>query len=494
MLGIPSIRELFKWMILSLFYSRLWFSRTWIIQEVVLARRLTFCVGRYETPLETIQHGMEWWIDRDLSWQANNVFGTTSATTILDRNLVMFQAREQYAHGLVWQFKDLLPLSRVRGVTDPRDKVFALLRISVANSLQALSSLDGHVFALRSQHTLPTKMLRVDYSMSIAEVYSECARCLLLQEPDLFCLSLVGASKDGQHMISELPSWVPNLMIDLTPTPLRQLGGHAFRAASSMEPTISFAKAGRTLQLQACKWDIVAAVSEDLAHFEALILEGDFLRIASEVGLTYPPTQELTLSALWRTLVNNLSEASSPASPALAAGFIVWLGMTIPRAIRKAKGMRRLHLKADDFIKSIPKSEEPNPAKLSAIWEEFLTVHDSAEFPLRDAVRALKALRDDDKDMQKRLRPFLKAFKSNFRSRRLFVSQTGYLGTAPWTVQAGDVIMLVAGAYVPFIFRQTSATCNEGSWKLIGESYVHGIMFGEGLQGETIQFETVCVE
>lgn len=40
--------------------------------------------------------------------------------------------------------------------------------------------------------------------------------------------------------------------------------------------------------------------------------------------------------------------------------------------------------------------------------------------------------------------------------------------------------MIVAGAYMPFVFRKADET---GKWRLIGEAYCHGVMFGEELSG-----------
>jgi hypothetical protein len=42
---------------------------------------------------------------------------------------------------------------------------------------------------------------------------------------------------------------------------------------------------------------------------------------------------------------------------------------------------------------------------------------------------------------------------------------------------------------VPFLFRPDATY--DGSWTLIGESYVHGITFGEALQADDVQFGTI---
>ena len=53
-------------------------------------------------------------------------------------------------------------------------------------------------------------------------------------------------------------------------------------------------------------------------------------------------------------------------------------------------------------------------------------------------------------------------------------------------MQEGDVIVLVAGARVPFIMRRCSSNKvssggeNPARYNFVGEAYVHGVMHGEG--------------
>jgi len=61
--------------------------------------------------------------------------------------------------------------------------------------------------------------------------------------------------------------------------------------------------------------------------------------------------------------------------------------------------------------------------------------------------------------------------------RRMFKTSHGYLGVGPEFMQPGDQICLVYGAGVPFVLRRR----DNGGHLLVGESYVHGIMHGEGM-------------
>jgi hypothetical protein len=59
--------------------------------------------------------------------------------------------------------------------------------------------------------------------------------------------------------------------------------------------------------------------------------------------------------------------------------------------------------------------------------------------------------------------------------RLLFFTRKGYMGLAPYTAEPGDKVCLLKGAQFPIILRP-----DEDYWHLVGESYIHGIMDGEG--------------
>jgi hypothetical protein len=59
--------------------------------------------------------------------------------------------------------------------------------------------------------------------------------------------------------------------------------------------------------------------------------------------------------------------------------------------------------------------------------------------------------------------------------RLLFFTGKGYMGIAPFTARVGDKVCLLEGAQFPIILRP-----NGDSWVVVGESYIHGIMDGEG--------------
>jgi hypothetical protein len=71
--------------------------------------------------------------------------------------------------------------------------------------------------------------------------------------------------------------------------------------------------------------------------------------------------------------------------------------------------------------------------------------------------------------------------------RAFFVTEQGYMGLGPSSMEEGDLVYVLSGGQVPFILRPTILV--EG-FSLVGESYVHGIMDGEatvlGIEVETL--------
>jgi hypothetical protein len=61
-------------------------------------------------------------------------------------------------------------------------------------------------------------------------------------------------------------------------------------------------------------------------------------------------------------------------------------------------------------------------------------------------------------------------------TRRVILSDSGYVGLAPSHTTVGDRIVLLGGV-TPFIIRPD----DDGCYVLVGEAYVHGIMFGEAM-------------
>jgi hypothetical protein len=71
-----------------------------------------------------------------------------------------------------------------------------------------------------------------------------------------------------------------------------------------------------------------------------------------------------------------------------------------------------------------------------------------------------------------------KAFRSAMHCRAFAITKKGLFCLVPRLTQVNDAVVILQGGHVPFIIRSQSDAIY-GSFELIGETYVHGIMKGE---------------
>ena len=86
-----------------------------------------------------------------------------------------------------------------------------------------------------------------------------------------------------------------------------------------------------------------------------------------------------------------------------------------------------------------------------------------------------------DSDIASVRRPFAVTVKG----RKFVATKCGYMGFCPIQCKKGDVITVLAGGTVPFVFRPDESSRKsglEGRYTMIGDSYVHGIMDGEAVE------------
>lgn len=70
-------------------------------------------------------------------------------------------------------------------------------------------------------------------------------------------------------------------------------------------------------------------------------------------------------------------------------------------------------------------------------------------------------------------------------NRRFMRSTKGYIGLAGSQAKPGDCIALFAGGAVPIMIRPKGKSPDSTSlWEIVGDVYVHGVMFGEAFNAE----------
>ncbi|KAI0553521.1 heterokaryon incompatibility protein-domain-containing protein [Xylaria curta] len=66
------------------------------------------------------------------------------------------------------------------------------------------------------------------------------------------------------------------------------------------------------------------------------------------------------------------------------------------------------------------------------------------------------------------------AFRNACQGRKLLLTNDGYVGLGPELTEEDDLVCLLSGLVMPIILRPT-----DRGYQVVGEAYIHGIMFGE---------------
>ena len=367
----------------------------------------------------------------------------------------------------------LIDTHRFSRSTDPRDKVYAFL--GLAN--RQLSPFRTHPDAL-----VP------NYNLSVQEVYMETASVLMTSYRNLSLLSHV--EDPSQRRISNLPSWVPDYSVELDPYPLRYRGPSYWRASgkSSWEPNV-FSLANGELDVTGYRLDTIDQTS---------VLQNE----SDDPSASWASTVKLALSldvypnpgkrnkipgrveVLWRTLTTDIYNKIYPAPEHVGSLFIDYiLNLQIRHRLTPWSS-------SDDF--------QPHHSPLSdSIYPEWRTLlqlePSDSRYSLRDYRERLGVVVESmfsGTYSPIGLAQLQHEFdQSGGKRRRLFKTRGGYLGTGARSLRHGDEVWILHGAGVPFVLRPQP----NGNYRLIGESFVYGVMHGE-VQGLALPRRLITME
>ncbi len=207
-IGVPSTEEWAEW---AIFMSREWFFRTWVLQEAVLSKEnnLYFLCGplldRASSLLFSLDmlYGARWndflllkldkarksnaryqrYYEKIESW----VRGTHPHHSVL-RSWYTTEKLSYFAMSY-WQLS-------LTSCSDPRDKIYSTLGLAA------------------EWQNLDESLIRVDYSLNVAEVFSRATKHIIMRTGSLDILSSATIPPENvSQKICGLPSWCPNYAV-----------------------------------------------------------------------------------------------------------------------------------------------------------------------------------------------------------------------------------------------------------------------------------------
>jgi hypothetical protein len=474
-LELPELHDP-QWALLLRFFSRTWFQRVWIIQEVALAR-----------------HGVQTWCgDRHLDWESiydsatllnsflefkirsiKAVTGTQAdfvsqfalfviniqqwcLTGKMDwSHLEMYRAlsgRQQYDNRYAAPL--LLHVTLKFSSTDPRDKIFGVLGV--------LKRITG------SERLL----IDVDYSLHLSDVLTRVTAALLQQTGWLGLLCSRGI--ETEHRPVGLPSWA----LDVTQKHVNPLLSQEYQIFGKDTDVESNASPGFTIteKVLGLSGYRVASIDANPAVLADVVgSSGDIEELCEfllSVPTEYAFTNEPRAEALWKTLV-----AHRDTSEAVRQSFRNWWIYVqlnnVQRALNSGTSVAQ-------YVEATPKVQLLCQSDVTGLMPGH---HIISLLMIQIATAGNQGVTSHFLHASSIFARHLSDFTS---SRSLFRTVEGHIGLGHQTIQHGDEVWILPRCPNPVVLRRiTLETAELPRYQLIGECYVHGIMYGEFFKNNT---------
>ncbi|OIW25760.1 hypothetical protein CONLIGDRAFT_561044, partial [Coniochaeta ligniaria NRRL 30616] len=473
------------WVAYWAFYrTRKWFHRAWIVQEVVLASKLHLQCA-----------------DVDLQWAEMAQFATIIgeagwldvldmlARTMLEPEFVDKRTRgfgitdihglqresdtwHILTHGWVQAWWAAIFAIRRRDCLMPEDKIYA--------SLGILSKLLGGSDSVT---------IKVSATASAEEVYLAAAKMVMAETTGASPLALLSfVEPEFCRNLRELPSWIPDLTTSKYAEPL---GGFATTFSAGVreklpaedEPLCIMTDDGE-LQLQGLRIDTIKTPFVYHGSMAEALCVTTLESIAA-LPEHYPHVLggQDRVAAVCHTMTcheaASIWRGSVEETMGMARDFKTWLldglghiwaydelqtGDPCPptRGIENVPDGRR---RATESLETIgDHGLLPSIAEVGARAEQIRAGWGSAAGPIA-AADGHSSFKDQ--------------IQRTMGYRCLFSSSSGWLGVCLRTCEEGDKVWILERGAVPYVLRPLVGVGEEGTYKFMGECYVHGAMYGE---------------
>ena len=488
----------------AVIWTRPWFSRRWIIQEVALAQRATVYCGTVSMDWDVLSHankavfrlasdGSQYWnkeTKKIRKLEASTTMNMWKLNEIRDQIWTNPQSTKRRIH-------DLLDHARAFDCRDAKDRVFALLAI------------------FNCGRATP---LEIDYSKSEAEVYIAFARYCLQNDITIDILSLAGTANHSFIPDSlNLPSWVPDWRFPFRSATDTLNGFNAgYRLASSISLLPS--PESRELLARGIIVDKIAAFVYPISAFHEPGVPSPF--ILSRPLTFRKPAHIATWYVQVEAVFCHVFKISYPTPRPYIGGGDIWEALA-----------RTLIIDRNDVIFDWPRDRPENADATShPLYEEWKGF---SNHMLKCAQEAREGKKENEEEKSKLTVITYGQMEYHIRPPRLcedrcfFITQRGYIGLGPKDMRGGDLVVVLAGSGVPHVVRpesgdgfilfgdlgwlliklRTEAVLQmpdgqrrpyilrdrEERYSLVGEAYVQGLMNDEVWDLKGVFFEDLKI-
>lgn len=408
--------------------SRVWWRRVWIVQEFAHSRRLPVVIsGLYRKAWPSFVQDVYNMCDPRSSqlWRSRRRGDHTDFQELSKAREYLTTlgdiAGGSHADSQPRQLLQLLEATRSCSSTDPRDRVFALV-------------------GLTDEESIGNTLLRPDYSRSTAQVFAYAAYHILSSDSTSFH----SIYQSWSHGANNMPTWVPDFS---APRHMKTMYKQQYSASWPFETSVVLDSSSLTLTACGVSFDKVGETfhltrdnrSTVVAQLDALILSAEH-----RIALPQDPRSTLvSVVSLERMLVtDDYDHLDEVKDCDILHEWRLWEANRLPVARTAAHG------------------RTPSPNSISLNMRRLRLDAASGNY-------------QDLSDLTRRKRYMDRAL-ATLHHRTFFTTDAGFCGIGPADVQAGDRVVVLLGASMPYVLRPVG-----DHYTLVGEAYVSGIMYGE---------------
>ncbi|KAJ4152488.1 hypothetical protein NW754_004284 [Fusarium falciforme] len=508
------------WKSLAELFSRRWFGRAWMVQEVALSNHVEVLCGDIS---------LDW---DALAWFASFVCLTHTATSVMqfypnNTALLFMSLGLTFTVGLqlarIWTGKsssEALDLVReldfMAGLEENGPGsvllklVFGCYGFIATKRRDKLYAFHGILHAITGFDYAQHPDFTPDYSTSTTEeaVCMQMCRAIIEETGTLNLITLAGEA--GYNVLfprlHPLPSWVPDLQplrqaIPLLCPNFRRTRGYdsgGSQILPVMKPVFDPSNPIK-LWVYAKKLGTVCAVGNSWQEMAVRNQLKKSFQMLKSLPSIYPPTGQHIVEAFWRVLLTDSDMANRPAHDDLRAYFRDWLMYKIIKLVLNQVDSLT-NRRSNPVEERIKFFQEYAEMKDLAMNDPTCIIPSEAEVQRRlvqighpaggQTILVPKETKTRTLDLWKTLSHRFEPFALYFANyKRVFALDSGYLGSGPQDLMVGRSVWLLSGCPTPLILREVGGG---ESFKVVGEAYVHGAMFGEAISAG-MWWDQICL-
>ncbi|KAF4944209.1 hypothetical protein FGADI_12848 [Fusarium gaditjirri] len=507
--------------LVTLFSCR-WFGRQWVIQEIALPGQIDIICNEMSVPFDKIGSTALFLHLSGLLVAIGNllVAGGKDMRLLEDMHLMQTgrtKVVREWCKGDRSEWRDVLPLvdftagiaENTVAVGQRKEDIVGIVLLKLLmwltgfdcgdrrDTIYGLAGIISRVVSIHGLDSIPQR-LKPNYRLDTATVLHNAATEILQATGSL---ALLGVVKDpALRETIDLPSWVPDYPPRMMLNPMagpnfKSLG--KFDASKSINATgygVDFHVDDKVLHARGFLLGRVKAIGESL---KPMASGGNFAQCAAmlvDAEPSYHLTNQPFAEAFWRTLVFDQDLSDRPAKLATTKHFEDMVLMLMAKRIIdefQAGGADAVKaflqtLDAMDTLEAKYPTQSPFPTSrlLASFCSGFGFLPETGD----DKLWAYQQRMAWQESKKKNFVFMFSLLTTTLLNRRPAMTEGGYFACVLESTTVGDEIWVVSGCPTPLVLRSKGQ-----QYSLIGETYIHGIMYGEAIHADNnwVQLEII---